>query len=79
MRDGERERERENERDGEGTHPMEEERKYALYDEKRSYVSTPNANSFDIQIASVFFRPVFVQGDCTDFTSRELFQRERNS
>lgn len=37
---------------------------------ERSYVSAPNKNSFDIQIASAFFRRVvFVQGNRADFAS----------
>lgn len=47
---------------------------------ERSYVSTPNKNSFDIQIASTSFfrRLVFVREDCADFASRGLSQREEN-
>lgn len=46
---------------------------------ERSYVSTPNKNSFDIQIASAFFRRVvFVQGNCADFAARGSSRREEN-
>lgn len=54
------------------THPHEETEVRAPRAE-RSYVSTPNKNSFDIQIASAFFRRVvFVQGNCADFASYGL-------